>query len=143
MAKGAYLAAENRGRQQDILFVGIDALAGEGYGIDMVANRQLDATFIYPTGGDRIMQLAMTILKGEKYNRENKLSSALVDKSNVRVMQMQTTHISQLDQKIELLNFQMDKFLMRYSSQRMLLYACIVILLLVGESSSWWSGLFG
>ena len=132
MAKGAYLAAENRGRQQDILFVGIDALAGEGYGIDMVANRQLDATFIYPTGGDRIMQLAMTILKGEKYNRENKLSSALVDKSNVRVMQMQTTHISQLDQKIELLNFQMDKFLMRYSSQRMLLYACIVILLLVG-----------
>ena len=47
-------------------------------------------------------------------------------------MQMQTTHISQLDQKIELLNFQMDKFLMRYSSQRMLLYACIVILLLVG-----------
>ena len=64
MAKGAYLAAENRGRQQDILFVGIDALAGEGYGIDMVANRQLDATFIYPTGGDRIMQLAMTILKG-------------------------------------------------------------------------------
>ena len=77
MAKGAYLAAENRGRQQDILFVGIDALAGEGYGIDMVANRQLDATFIYPTGGDRIMQLAMTILKGEKYNRENKLRRLL------------------------------------------------------------------
>ena len=47
-------------------------------------------------------------------------------------MQMQTLHISTLDAKIEKLNGQLDAFLSRYSAQRMFLYACIVIIALVG-----------
>lgn len=47
-------------------------------------------------------------------------------------MQMQTTHIGTLDEKIEKLNSQLDAYLLRYSAQRMFLYACIVILILVG-----------
>lgn len=46
-------------------------------------------------------------------------------------MQMQTQHIETLDGKIELLDKQLDDFLLRYSSQRMFLWACVVILLLV------------
>lgn len=41
-------------------------------------------------------------------------------------------HISTLDAKIEKLNGQLDAFLSRYSAQRMFLYACIVIIALVG-----------
>ena len=47
-------------------------------------------------------------------------------------MQMQTDHIATLDGKIEKLNSQLDAFLLRYSAQRMFLYACIIIILLVG-----------
>ena len=43
-------------------FIGTDALPGEGYGVEQVLNGQLDATFIYPTGGDRVIQIAMDIL---------------------------------------------------------------------------------
>ena len=50
-------------------------------------------------------------------------------------MQMQTLHISTLDAKIEKLNGQLDAFLSRYSAQRMFLYACIVIIALVGALS--------
>jgi signal transduction histidine kinase len=91
----------------------------------------LDATFIYPTGGDKVMEVAMNILQGRDYTRETVLSTALVNKANARIMQMQTAHIGQLDNKIEVLDKQLDTYLMRYSSQRMLLYACIVILVLV------------
>lgn len=131
MAAGAYDAAVKHHREHDMLFVGIDALAGEGYGVEQVANGHLDATFIYPTGGDKVVQVAMNILQGKPFERETKLSTALVNKSNARIMQMQTTHISQLDTKIEVLDKQLDTYLMRYSSQQMLLYACIVILILV------------
>lgn len=131
MAIGAYNTAVKRHRQHDMLFVGIDALAGEGYGVEQVADGHLDATFIYPTGGDKVMEVAMNILRGKDYARETSLSTALVNKANARIMQMQTAHISQLDTKIEVLDKQLDTYLMRYSSQRMLLYACIVILILV------------
>ena len=47
-------------------------------------------------------------------------------------MQMQTDHIAALDGKIEKLNSQLGAFLRRYAAQRMFLYACIIISLLVG-----------
>lgn len=130
MAIGAFRAAAAQGREKDILFVGIDAVAGKGFGIESVAGGEMDATFIYPTGGDNVVQTAMAILQGKPYDKEINLSTALVDKSNARIMQMQTEHISQLDYKIELLNGQLDAYFMRYSAQRMFLYACILILVL-------------
>ena len=131
MAYGAYRAAMKAGREKEMLFVGVDALAGEKLGVELVADGTLDATFIYPTGGDRVIQVAMDILEGRDYKRENILSSALVNAGNARIMQMQTAHIGTLDTKIEVLNNKLDAYLMRYSSQKMFLYACIVILFLL------------
>lgn len=131
MAIGAYQSAVRKGREKDLLFVGIDAVAGKGFGVESVAAGELDATLIYPTGGDRVMQVAMSILQGKTYARENHLSTALVNKANARIMQMQNAHISELDHKIELLNGQLDDYFLRYSAQRMFLYACIVILILI------------
>ena len=130
MAMGAYQAAKRQGREKEMVFVGVDALTGEGFGVDMVARGVLDATFIYPTGGDKIVDVAMAILKGKPYDKETLLSTALVDKANARVMQMQTAHINTLDNKIEALNRQIDTHLMRYDNQRMFLYACVLILAL-------------
>lgn len=132
MAAGAYEAALKYGREKDMLFVGIDAIGGGGYGVEQVANGQLDATFIYPTGGDRVMQTAMAILTGKPFERETRLTSALVNKNNARVMLLQTEQIHQLDKKIGELDKQIENYLTRYASQRTLLYACIVILTLFG-----------
>ena len=131
MAYGAYQAATKVGREKEMLFVGVDALAGEKLGVELVADSILDATFIYPTGGDKVIQVAMDILKKRDFERENILSSALVNAGNARIMQMQTSHINTLDEKIEMLNAKLDAFLMRYSAQKMFLYACIVILFLL------------
>ena len=131
MASGAFKAAQKHGREKDMLFVGVDALAGENLGVELVADSILDATFIYPTGGDKVIQVAMNILENKTYSRENILSSALVNAGNARIMLMQTSHINTLGEKIEVLNEKLDTFLMRYSTQKMLLYACIVIVFLL------------
>ena len=92
MASGACAAARGRGRDKDMLFVGVDALSGEGLGVESVADGTLDATFIYPTGGDRVVQVAMDILEKRSFPRETLLSTALVNRQNARIMQMQTLH---------------------------------------------------
>lgn len=130
MAVGAYLSARQLHQEKHIAFVGIDALPGRGYGVDQVMSGVLDATFIYPTGGDKVIQVAMDILEKRPFERETKLSTALVDKTNARVMQLQTDHIAEQDEKIERLNNRIDEYLSRYSAQTMFLYACLVILLL-------------
>lgn len=130
MALGAYLSAKQQNLEKRISFVGIDALPGKEYGVEQVITGVLDATFIYPTGGDKVMQVAMDILEKRPYERDTQLSTALVDKTNARVMQLQTDHITEQDGKIERLNNQIDDYLSRYSAQTMFLYACLVILVL-------------
>lgn len=130
MAIGAYLSARQQQLEKEMLFVGIDALPGKEYGVEQIINGVLDATFIYPTRGDKVVQVAMDILEKRPYERDTKLSTALVDKTNARVMQLQTDHITEQDGKIERLNNQVNEYLSRYSAQTMFLYACLIILLL-------------
>lgn len=131
IAPGAYQAAKKVGREKDMIFVGIDALPGKGNGLEMVLDSVLNATFIYPTNGDKVMQLAMNILEKKPYPRETVMNTAVVDRTNAHVMQLQTTHISELDQKIETLNGRIGGYLSRVATQQVVMYGGLVILLLV------------
>lgn len=73
-AHGAYLAAKAAGREDEILFVGIDALPHEG--IAYVEQGLLDATFQYPTGGDVAIETALKILQGEEPPKSIELETA-------------------------------------------------------------------
>ncbi|WP_419740364.1 substrate-binding domain-containing protein [Ruegeria sp.] len=64
MAYGAYLAAKDAGRADNIIFIGVDALPGEG--VTWVANGELSATFLYPTPGAEGLRQALKHLKGEE-----------------------------------------------------------------------------
>lgn len=97
----------------------------------MVLDSVLNATFIYPTNGDKVMQLAMNILEKKPYPRETVMNTAVVDRTNAHVMQLQTTHISELDQKIETLNGRIGGYLSRVATQQVVMYGGLVILLLV------------
>lgn len=130
MAAGAYRAISDAGLGGRIRLVGIDALTGEDGGVQMLMDGVLEATFIYPTGGDKVIQLAMDILEGRPFRRENKLTSVLVNVDNARLMQLQAEHIAKQGMKIEQINGRLVDYLSRYSAQSMFLYACMVIILL-------------
>lgn len=131
IAPGAYQAAKKVGREKEMMFVGIDALPGKGNGLELVLDSVLDATFIYPTNGDKVLQLAMNILEKKPFPRETVMNTAVVDRTNAHVMQLQTTHISELDQKIETLNGRIGGYLSRVATQQVVMYGGLVILLLV------------
>lgn len=130
MAMGAYNAAQKKGRERKIYFIGIDALPGKDYGIDQVLNDKLAATFIYPTGGDRIIQLALQILEKKPYKKNTSLFTTAVDKSNAQILKMQYDEILEQESKLQFLHEKVADFASRYSMQRYLLYSAGVIVLL-------------
>lgn len=90
MAVGARKACQKHGIDiSKIRFCGIDAMPEEGGGMQLISEGKLFASYTYPTRGDEVMQLAMNILTGKKYERENLLASALVTHENASVLLMQ------------------------------------------------------
>ncbi len=80
-AHGAYLAAKAAGREQEMKFVGIDALPQEGQAY--VKQGILSASFEYPTGGDVAIEKALEILAGKQVPKEIVLDSRVFTKDNV------------------------------------------------------------
>ena len=80
-AHGAYLAAKAADRNEDIMFVGIDALPHEG--VAYVMQGIMDATFQYPTGGAEAIDVALKIFAGEEVEKHIVLGSRLFTKDNV------------------------------------------------------------
>ncbi|MDR1789043.1 MAG: substrate-binding domain-containing protein [Opitutaceae bacterium] len=68
MAMGAWLAAKDKGREKEMLFVGVDGLSGPGGGIEKVNEGLLAATFIYPLCVDEAVAIAEKILSGDTAN---------------------------------------------------------------------------
>lgn len=131
MANGARRAATSHQNGGKMCFVGVDALLAGGQGVDNVAEGKLDASLMNPTAGDLVVRTAIAIMKGTPYKRETILPVNLVDSSNARILMTQSQYIAERNEKIEALNSKLEDYDFRYSSQRMLLYACIVIVVLV------------
>lgn len=80
MAYGAYLAAKDAGRADDIMFIGVDALPGEG--VTWVANGELAATFLYPTPGAEGLRQALAYLGGAKVEKSVVMGTEAVTADN-------------------------------------------------------------
>lgn len=131
MAHGAWLAARRCGLEGRIRFVGIDALPGEGGGIELVRDGVLDASYIYPTRGDIVMQQALSILEGRPYERDLYMKAALVTKDNAETMLMQAEEMSHISDQLEKLHGRVDFFFTQYSHQKVYFILCAIILVLV------------
>lgn len=64
MAYGAFQAAKELGKETGIAFIGIDGLPGEG--CQWVKSGILKATFLYPTPGEKALELMMELLEGTR-----------------------------------------------------------------------------
>jgi len=80
-AHGAWLAARAAGREEEMLFVGIDALPHEGQ--QYVREGIMDATFLYPTGGAEAIEAALTILQGGEVAKHITLGTRIFTQDNV------------------------------------------------------------
>ena len=114
-------------------YCGIDGLPGEDGGIRLVRDSILDASYIYPTHGDKILQLAIDILDGKPYEKETMMMSALVTRDNARVLLMETEEIMRQSNYLDQLHSRADGYLQQLDTQRVISWLAIAfIILLVG-----------
>ncbi len=129
MAIGASVVARKVGRD-NIKIIGIDA--APNIGIQAVADRVIDATFLYPTEGHKLIQLALKILEGQPYEKEVRLPlSSAVDTTNADILLFQNDMLLEETSKIRKLKGRVDEYWEQHSSQTSLFYASIAILLLL------------
>ena len=114
-------------------YCGIDGLPGKEGGIACVRDSVLEATYIYPTHGDEVIKLAMDILNGKSFKRDNPLMGTLVLRENAKVMLFQQEEIVRQSEYLDLLHEQSDGYLRELGSQRVITWMAvgIIILLLV------------
>ena len=113
------------------LFCGIDGLPGENGGIRLVQDSLLDASYIYPTHGDQLLQLAVDILEGNPYKKETKLMSALVTQDNARVLLMESEEIMRQSRNLAQLHEKANKYLDQLGNQRTLTFVALAAILLL------------
>lgn len=129
MAIGASEVARKHGRD-DILIIGIDA--APNIGIQAVADSVIDATFLYPTEGHRLIQTALAILKNQHYKKETILPvSSAVDLTNADILLLQNETLKEETGKMKLLKTQIDDYWAQHSSQTSLFYASIALIVLL------------
>lgn len=129
MAIGASEVARRKGLD-NIKIIGIDA--APSIGITAVSDSVIDATFLYPTEGHRLVRTALAVLKGEPFEREVKIpASSAVDLSNADILLLQNESINEETSKMRQLKSQVDDYWNKHSAQTTLFYASIAILVLL------------
>lgn len=129
MAIGASEVAARKGLD-NIKIIGIDA--APAIGIRAVADSVIDATFLYPTEGHRLVRTALAVLKGEPFERNVVIpASSAVDLSNADILLLQNESLNEETSKMRQLKSQVDDYWDKHSAQTTLFYASIAILVLL------------
>lgn len=113
--------------------IGVDALPKEG--VEDVIKGVLTASFMYPTGGDVVIDVARKILYRSSFDRQNILNTAPVDINNARVLSLQTDEILSRQAKIDELNQRVDAIDIQSRNQRrtiLFLFAILGLVILLG-----------
>lgn len=115
-----------------IHYVGADGFGSPGLGIYAIENGSIDATAIYPTGGDVIMETAIAILKGERYNHKTLLPSYIV--SNPKEAKLLITMNNELEHEVSTIVRLRDRILFymhQLTLERTVLISTIAVLVLI------------
>lgn len=100
---------KSMGLDKKISIVGVDGLAGENAGIDLVNKGILKATILYPTGGEEAILTAANMLENKPYKKENRLMTSIIDSSNVRITKMQGAKIIEQQRNIDRSQAEIEK----------------------------------
>ncbi|MBQ7570874.1 MAG: substrate-binding domain-containing protein [Bacteroidaceae bacterium] len=137
MATGVYKAAVEADMEDRIKIMGIDGLPGEG--IEYVQFGHQVGTYIYPTHGEKIVRLALDILTGKPYERENTLQGMIVTEKDVNIVDLNSRE--QMKQNNDLITIQdkLEDSLVLYDTQHKILIASLatIILLVVAIVMIW------
>lgn len=141
LAWGAYVAARQMGLEHKYKYTGVDGMATEGGGLELVRDGVFEASYLYPTKGDEVLALAMKVLTKKPYQKDNYLSTSIITKANAELTLMEARDAERQARNLKTLHNQVDRYLSDYNAQKMmlislglLLFVCIVAAALIFRS---------
>ena len=129
LAWGAYMAARQMGVNRKYKYTGVDGMATEGGGLELVRDGVFEASYLYPTKGDEVIALALKILNHQPYQRDNYLSTSIITKANAELTLMEARDAERQTHNLKTLHHQVDKYLSDYNAQKVLLMSLGLFLL--------------
>lgn len=121
LAWGAYVAARQMRVKRNYKYTGVDGMATEGGGLELVRDGIFEASYLYPTKGDEVIALAMKILKHQPYERDNYLSTSIITQANAALTLMEARDAERQARNLKALHKQVDQYLSDYNSQKVML----------------------
>lgn len=129
MGTGVFQAAIEAGVEDKVNILGIDGLPGEG--IEYVQQGHQRGTYVYPTHGEEIVRLALLILTGKPYERENLLQGMMVTPENVDIISLNSNEMMHEGEHLITLQGKLENYLGLYNTQRKVLMASLVAIALL------------
>ncbi len=102
MAVGVHQAAKELKLEKSVKIVSIDGMPDEG--IAFVQQGMMAGTYIYPTHGEKIVRLALDILTGQQYQRDNSLQGMMVTPENAHLVGLSSREM--MEQNANLITIQ-------------------------------------
>ena len=128
LAWGAYVAARQMRVKRNYKYTGVDGLATEGGGLELVRDGIFEASYLYPTKGDEVIALAMKILKHQPYERDNYLSTSIITQANAALTLMEARDAERQTHNLKTLHKQVNQYLSDYNSQKVMLIGLCLFL---------------
>ena len=139
MASGAYRAAAELKMEKQVKIIGVDGLPGPDEGIEAVREGRLAGTCVYPTHGEQIVRLALDILTGKPYERENYLQGMMITPDNVETVALYTKEIQRQYNDMISVQDKLEQYFGLYNTQTKVIAACLaaIVLLIVAVLLTW------
>lgn len=113
------------------VFIGVDAVYGWNHGLAWIEKGYLDASLLYPTGGDVIIRTAVSIVEGQPYAKDSILPTFVVDGRGASLLNnMDQAVIHEVD-KVHWLQDRELTLLKRLDVEQVLLAVSVAFIILV------------
>jgi ABC-type sugar transport system substrate-binding protein/AraC-like DNA-binding protein len=137
MATGVYKAVVEKGVEGKIMILGIDGLPGEG--IEYVQLGHQVGSYVYPTHGERIVRLALDILTGQPYERDNELQGMMVTPRNADLLALNSNELIRQNKDLMTIQDKLEAYFGLYNTQKKVLTGSFIaiVLLIVAFAMMW------
>lgn len=99
-------------RGKNLSIIGMDAVVGAG--LEAIADGEINASFLYPTGGEQVIRTAMQIIHGTPVDKYIPLPSGQVDKDAAQTLLLQAGQLNNYLGRIERQKNRIDELLNRF-----------------------------
>lgn len=129
MATGVYKAVVDQDVEGRVKILGIDGMPGEG--LEYVQFGHQIGTYFYPTHGERIIRLAIDILTGKPFDRENPLLGFVVTPENVDLVTTESTELMRQNDHMVTIQDKLEDYFGLYNTQHKVLIGSFITIILL------------